>query len=270
MREFYVDKTSYYSQIDYASSGWVDDEINLEMVRRLGSSGQILEVGCGSANILRSYPRFGPRYCGCDLSPTLMALCAQRYPQARFRVLDDPRTLPFPDNSFDAVFSIFVIEHVVFPQDFLNECIRVLKPGGLFMLRCPHFLGPSSMPSQRAGFSAGTGSDKLGAGRWLDALVTGWDRKVRIPLRCFFLRRESMQGRGFFIILKPVCFQDQFIADYDAVYLTHKTEIIQFMEPRIAFSARGDIASKSSDIFLCGMKRAQAIPHATNTRIGSP
>jgi SAM-dependent methyltransferase len=148
-----------------------------------------------------------------------------------------------------------VIEHTVFPQLFLNECIRTLKPGGLFMLRCPNFLGAGSLPSQRAGFSAGTGSDKLAAGRWFDAIVTGWDRKVRIPLRCFLLRREARQGRGFFINLQPACFEDQFIADYDAVYLTDEAEMVRFMEDRVIFDVLKGLDSKSSDIFLCGRKR---------------
>jgi SAM-dependent methyltransferase len=255
MRRFYAENESYYSEIDYASAGWMDDGINLEMVRRLGGADRILEVGCGSANILESYPAFIPRYDGCDLSPTRVATCAERYPRARFRVLDDPRKLPFPDNSFDAVFSIFVIEHTVFPHIFLNESIRVLKPKGLFMLRCPDFLGAGALPSQRAGFGAGTGRDKLAAGRWLDALVTGWDRKVRIPLRCLFLRREAMKGRGFFINLQPVCFEDPFAADYDAIYLAYAAEIIRFSKDRVAFEGPNVFASKSSDIFLCGRKR---------------
>jgi SAM-dependent methyltransferase len=259
MRQFYANHSSYYSEIDYASAGWIDDAINLEMVRQLGGAQQILEVGCGSANILRSYPAFAPRYSGCDLSPTLMAACSERYPRARFCVLDDPRKLPFFDQSFDAVFSIFVIEHVVFPHLLLDECIRVLKPGGLFMLRCPDFLGRGSLPSQRAGYSAGTGRDKLAAGRWLDAVITGWDRKVRIPLRCLFLRRQTRRGRGFFINLQPVCFEDQFIADYDAVYLAHKAELIRFMGNWISFDRSVCTAAKSSDIFLCGRKRERPL-----------
>jgi ubiquinone/menaquinone biosynthesis C-methylase UbiE len=104
MREFYSTNKSYYSTIDYASAGWVEDIINLEMVSRLEGADRILEVGCGSANILRSYPRLIPHYCGCDLSSSLVSECAGRYPAARFQALNDPLKLPFADNSFEAVF----------------------------------------------------------------------------------------------------------------------------------------------------------------------
>lgn len=45
--------------------------------------------------------------------------------------------LPFPDNSFDVVFSKSVIEHLHCPERYLNENLRVLKPGGRLILMVP-------------------------------------------------------------------------------------------------------------------------------------
>lgn len=49
--------------------------------------------------------------------------------------------LPFVDNSFDAVFSIAVLEHVKDPFTCAREIVRVLKPGGDLMCAVP-FLQP--------------------------------------------------------------------------------------------------------------------------------
>lgn len=49
--------------------------------------------------------------------------------------------LPFKDNSFDAVFSLAVLEHVKDPFQCAKEIIRVLKPGGDLMC-CVPFLQP--------------------------------------------------------------------------------------------------------------------------------
>src|SRR6267143_1467319 len=53
----------------------------------------------------------------------------------------DPRRLPFPDEAFDAVVSMGVLEHVRETggdeRSSLSEIRRILKPGGVFL--CAHF-----------------------------------------------------------------------------------------------------------------------------------
>jgi SAM-dependent methyltransferase len=46
--------------------------------------------------------------------------------------------LPFPDSSFDVIFSDYVLEHVERPGPFLAEVHRVLKPGCSFFFRTPN------------------------------------------------------------------------------------------------------------------------------------
>jgi len=45
--------------------------------------------------------------------------------------------LPFADDSFDLVFSDFVLEHLRSPESFLKEARRVLKSGASFFFRTP-------------------------------------------------------------------------------------------------------------------------------------
>jgi ubiquinone/menaquinone biosynthesis C-methylase UbiE len=46
--------------------------------------------------------------------------------------------LPFPDNYFDAVIMEEVIEHLVNPDNALEEAYRILKPDGIFILTTPN------------------------------------------------------------------------------------------------------------------------------------
>ncbi len=48
-------------------------------------------------------------------------------------------TIPFPDRSFDIVYSSNVLEHVLDPTKVLREAVRVLKPGGTLQIICPNY-----------------------------------------------------------------------------------------------------------------------------------
>jgi SAM-dependent methyltransferase len=48
-----------------------------------------------------------------------------------------PGPLPFPDGAFDVVVALEVIEHLIDPDAFLDEIVRVLAPGGAVILSTP-------------------------------------------------------------------------------------------------------------------------------------
>lgn len=50
----------------------------------------------------------------------------------------DGKKIPFKDNSFDAIISFQVIEHIKNDSGFINEIHRVLKKGGILILTTPN------------------------------------------------------------------------------------------------------------------------------------
>jgi phosphatidylethanolamine/phosphatidyl-N-methylethanolamine N-methyltransferase len=94
----------------------------------------ILEVGVGTGLVLPYYPA-GCRVVGVDLSEDMLRKAAEKVrrtplPQVSFVASMDACRLGFREAQFDAVALPFVITLVPDPERALDECARVLKPGG--------------------------------------------------------------------------------------------------------------------------------------------
>jgi SAM-dependent methyltransferase len=89
----------------------------------LSDGARVLDYGCADMPY-RDF--FGPgiEYVGADLPGNHQAKV----------ILKADGTLPLTDESFDAVLSTQVLEHVQDPRVYLRECRRVLRPGGRLLL----------------------------------------------------------------------------------------------------------------------------------------
>lgn len=238
LHNFYKNKSNYYSDISFTENVWNDKDalIQQDLINQCTDKNKILEVGCGQAFILRTGKIDPSSYTGVDFSEILIKKNKEDFPDSTFLTLEIPNQLPLEKNSFDLVFSHFVLEHNVFPNIFLDECARVLKPGGMLILVAPDFLGNLNITSQKSGFSKGTGREKLKSGRIFDALVTAFDNKIRIPCFAFAYRFAAYLKPRFYINLKPTCFEYDFSPDLDAVYLTYENEIKNFLRNKFNFT----------------------------------
>jgi SAM-dependent methyltransferase len=94
---------------------------------------KVLDVGCGAGTDLARFAKGGAIVTGVDLSPSAIALARQNFAQqglaADLREADGER-LPFADNAFDVVFAHGVVQYTAHDQTLVDECRRVLTPGG--------------------------------------------------------------------------------------------------------------------------------------------
>jgi SAM-dependent methyltransferase len=103
------------------------------------SGRQVLEVGCGEGYGTDLLASQAARVVGIDYDALTAAHAAARYPRARF-VRGNLAALPVPSAAVDVVATLQVIEHVWNHREFVGECLRALRPGGLLLVTTPNRL----------------------------------------------------------------------------------------------------------------------------------
>lgn len=136
MRDLYVSRDAAADARRFEAS----DEFRetLRIVRRRVGAGPaaLLDLGCGNGVASWAFAQHGFDVIGVDVSTSELAGLGaaeqlRRAGRASFEtVRADAVTLPFPDDRFDVVYCRQVLHHVGDLVSALQECARVLRPGG--------------------------------------------------------------------------------------------------------------------------------------------
>jgi MPBQ/MSBQ methyltransferase len=120
-----------------AKEDFVHEMVAWSGLDRLPSGARILDLGCGIGGSSRILARdYGFSVTGLTISPGQVRRARELTPPglpARFLV-GDAMALPFPDESFDVLWSVEAEPHMPDKARFASELLRVLAPGGLLAL----------------------------------------------------------------------------------------------------------------------------------------
>ena len=97
--------------------------------------GRLVEVGCGSGNLIAFMRQKGWTVTGVDTDPVAVQKATSRGLPVLCGNLEDSH---FSSNDTDAIVLCHVIEHVRDPAATIQECYRILKPGGRMILATPN------------------------------------------------------------------------------------------------------------------------------------
>jgi ubiquinone/menaquinone biosynthesis C-methylase UbiE len=139
-KNFYDDRYSaaYMENFNYD----VYERCRLYTVRKLLATipvpKKILDYGCGQGRYVAELRSIFPLadICGCDISDVGLEIARSKNPRASFIKMDS-ESIDCPDESFDFVISIEVLEHVGDVRKAIQEIVRVLTPGGAALITTP-------------------------------------------------------------------------------------------------------------------------------------
>ena len=115
------------------------DDLELDLVRRLGAGRDVFEAGCGTGLLLREAAAVARSAVGLDLSRGMLRAARDR----GLRVVQGSLTdVPLPSASFDVVYSMKVLAHVPPIERAVAELARLVRPGGHLLLE---FYNPFSL-----------------------------------------------------------------------------------------------------------------------------
>ena len=116
------------------------DRALLEIIDGVKDSGTCLDCGAADGARFRSladnHVMTPDRYTGIEWNEELAGRARANGINLIQGDLNNP--LPFDDGSFNCVFGLSVLEHLLYPCRFIRECQRVLKDNGTFIVLTPN------------------------------------------------------------------------------------------------------------------------------------
>lgn len=125
--------------------GQVDENLWSEHIARYSFASRyvegkrVLDAGCGTGYGTAELAQSASSVTGIDLAPEAIAFARDHYPHPDVHFLVSSCTaMPFPANTFDVIVAFEVIEHLAQYRAFLQECARILRHQGLFIVSSPN------------------------------------------------------------------------------------------------------------------------------------
>ncbi|MFZ2071227.1 MAG: class I SAM-dependent methyltransferase [Halobacteriota archaeon] len=116
-----------------------------ELKKFIEPNSVVLDVGCGIGRVEKFLVQYCKEIHGIDVSGRMIKLGKKRLKEINnvfFHKTNGIDLSIFPDNKFDFVFSIIVLQHIA-KEDayiYISEIFRVLKPNGRAYLQFPNIL----------------------------------------------------------------------------------------------------------------------------------
>jgi ubiquinone/menaquinone biosynthesis C-methylase UbiE len=121
--------------VKYALEDWINKPSIFAQyaIKYFPVGASILELGGGQGQDSKYFSDEGFEVVCTDFSDSALQIAKQKYPDLNYKIHDLHNNFPFPDNSFDVVYSNMALHYFDLPttEKLFREINRVLKKGGI-------------------------------------------------------------------------------------------------------------------------------------------
>lgn len=217
LKYFYSSSQTYLKRLEKHDGKTFVPYIELCKMK-IPAGASILDCGCGIGTSSYFLAKENFKVTAIDLSPLFISEARKKYgnqPNLKFFVEDASR-MSFQNNSFDAICSYDMLEHVTDVKSVLREMSRIIKVGGLLIIFMPNHLDPIQHLIASIRWKA---KDKY----------KPWEARSRVESFWQFIRATYLsivKAIGInkkIYYLKPVLSNDENVCgkDFDATWLTN-------------------------------------------------
>ena len=133
LRELHA--SNWLSRVDYRNRL----RLVVSLTRQMASGHQVLDVGCAQGNIATLLAEEGFQVTALDLRLTFLRYARRKRTHGDLNyIVANGDQLPFAGASYDVIILTELLEHVAWPEEFLQAARRCLRPGGILVVSTPN------------------------------------------------------------------------------------------------------------------------------------
>lgn len=177
--EFYDTEAASYDRSRYENkSGLRMDRFHKLVLDKIlaaecSQKDNVLELGCGTGRLLPFMAKRAESLTGIDVSSGMLDVARRRNKDCGLNnvrlIPGNAADMPFPDNHFDMVYSVLVINLIKDYKRVFCEVRRIIKNGGVFLLSVPNIASiyfPAGFIVNRRGKAFGKNSSGYRYSHW--------------------------------------------------------------------------------------------------------
>jgi len=133
---FYGYKDSNYINYDKLNPSKLFKGVKF-FIRKQNIRGRILDIGCAFGFLLKEVSQNFDELYGFDISEFAVEKAKKIIPNANLKIVDLEKSLPYPDNFFDCITALDVLEHTENFEKNFEKIVKKLKKGGYLIISTP-------------------------------------------------------------------------------------------------------------------------------------